>query len=117
MTAIPLCVACGVERHAIAIEPVTARYEIRSDECPKCKAVVRLVYVRTATTVKRKLAATRGIGALKPTDWSEKEISQLIEMAGQKTSVREIAKLLGRHVGSVRRKACALGLIVGRMVH
>ena len=117
MTASPLCVACGVERHAIAIEPVTARYEIRSDECPKCKTVVRFVNARRAATGKRKLAETRGIGASKPTDWSEKEISQLIEMAGQKIPVREIAKLLGRHVGSVRRKAWPLGLIVDWMVH
>jgi hypothetical protein len=117
MTDSPMCVACGVERHAIAIELVNARYEIRSDECPKCKTVVRLVNARRAATGKRKLAETRGIGASKPTDWSEKEISQLIEMAGQKITVREIAKLLGRHVGSVRRKAWALGLIVDRMVH
>ena len=48
-----MCVACGVERHAIAIEPVTARYEIRSDECPKCKTVVRLVYARLTTNGKR----------------------------------------------------------------
>ena len=45
MTNIPMCVACGVERHAIAIE-LNARYEIRSDECPKCKTVVRLVNSR-----------------------------------------------------------------------
>jgi hypothetical protein len=47
MTASPLCVACGVERYAIATEPVTARYEIRAEECPKCKTVVRLVYARS----------------------------------------------------------------------
>jgi hypothetical protein len=55
MTASPICVACGVERHAIAIEPVNARYEIRSDECPKCKTVVRLVNARLTTNGKRKL--------------------------------------------------------------
>jgi hypothetical protein len=75
MTAGPMCVAYGVERHAIAIEPVNARYEIRSDECPRCKTVVRLVNARRATTGKRKLAETRGFRALKPIDWSEKEIS------------------------------------------
>jgi hypothetical protein len=75
------------------------------------------VNARRATTGKRKLAGTRGIRALKPTDWSEKEISQLIEMVGQKITVGEIAKHLGRHVGSVRREAWALGLIVDRMVH
>jgi hypothetical protein len=89
MTASPMCVACGVERHAIAIEPVNARYEIRSDECPKCKTVVRLVNARRATTGKRKLAGTPGVRALKPTDWSEKEISQLIEMVGPRRSPSE----------------------------
>ena len=58
MTTIPMCVACGVERHAIAIE-LNARYEIRSDECPKCKTVVRLVNSRRATIGKRKPAVTR----------------------------------------------------------
>jgi hypothetical protein len=117
MTTIPMCVACGVERHAIAIEPVNAKYEIRSDECPKCKTVVRLVNARRASTGRRKVAEARGFRALKPTDWSEKEISQLIEIVGHKDTVREIAKLLGRHAGSVRRKACALGLIVDRMAY
>ena len=116
MTASPLCVACGVERRSIAIEPVNARYEIRSDECPKCKTVVRLVKARKTTTGKQKLAGKRGIKTLKK-DWSEEEINQLIEMVGQKITVGEIAKLLGRHVGSVRREAWALGLIVDRMVH
>ena len=58
MTTIPMCVPCGVERHAIAIE-LTARYEIRSDECPKCKTVVRLVSPRWPTTGKRKPAERR----------------------------------------------------------
>jgi DNA-binding NarL/FixJ family response regulator len=114
MIASPLCVACGVERHAIAIELVTARYEIRSHECPNCKTVVRLVNARRTTTGKRKPAGARGIRTLKPKDWSEEEISQLIEMVGQKIKVGEIAKVLGRHVSSARTKARALGLIMDR---
>lgn len=112
MTASLLFVACGVERHAIAIEPVTARYEIRSHECPKCKTVVRLVKARGTTTGKRKPAKTRGTRTLKPKDWSEEEISQFIEMIGQRIKLGEIARALGRHVGSARTKARALGLII-----
>jgi hypothetical protein len=44
--------------------------------------------------------------------WSEDEIKLLIELAHLKTSAPAIAKQLGRHTASVRRRAHQLGLLL-----
>jgi hypothetical protein len=48
----------------------------------------------------------------KPRVWTEDEIKLLIELARLKTSAPSIAKQLGRHLASVRRRAYQLGLIL-----
>jgi hypothetical protein len=48
----------------------------------------------------------------KPRVWTEDEIKLLIELAQLKTSAPSIAKQLGRHTASVRRRASQLGLIL-----
>ena len=56
----------------------------------------------------------------KPRVWTEDEIKLLIELAHMKTSAPSIAKQLGRHTASVRRRAYQLGLILparGRQSH
>ena len=48
----------------------------------------------------------------KPRVWTEDEIKLLIELAQLKTSAPSIAKQLGRHTASVRRRAYQLGLVL-----
>ena len=48
----------------------------------------------------------------KPRVWAEDEIKLLIELAQLKTSAPSIAKQLGRHTASVRRRAYQLGLML-----
>ncbi|GLR86844.1 hypothetical protein [Bradyrhizobium iriomotense] len=48
----------------------------------------------------------------KPRVWSEEEIKLLIELAHLKMSAPAIAKQLGRHIASVRRRAHQLGLLL-----
>jgi hypothetical protein len=44
-------------------------------------------------------------------DWSEAELSRLKAMARRKVDAQEIALTLGRHTGSVKKKARELGLV------
>ena len=44
--------------------------------------------------------------------WNEDEIKLLIELAHLKTSAPAIAKQLGRHTASVKRRAHQLGLLL-----
>jgi hypothetical protein len=44
--------------------------------------------------------------------WTEDEIKLLIELARLKTTAPLIAKQLGRHTASVKRRAYQLGLIL-----
>jgi hypothetical protein len=48
----------------------------------------------------------------KPRGWTEDEIQLLVELARLKISVPAIAKQLGRHTASVRRRAYQLGLVL-----
>jgi hypothetical protein len=50
----------------------------------------------------------------RPQQWTEAEVHQLRMLAKRKVSADSIAKLLGRHVGSVRTKARELSLILFR---
>ncbi len=43
MTTIPMCVACGVKRRSIYIEPANDLFDFWSYQCPKCEAVVKVV--------------------------------------------------------------------------
>jgi L-rhamnose mutarotase len=43
MTTIPMCVACGVKRRSIYIEPANDLFDFWSYRCPKCEAVVKVV--------------------------------------------------------------------------
>jgi hypothetical protein len=48
----------------------------------------------------------------KPRVWAEDEVKLLIKLAQLKTSAPLIAKQLGRHTASVRRRAYQLGLVL-----
>ena len=47
---------------------------------------------------------------LKPCKWTEEETKLLIELAHRKETVPTIARELGRHLASVKRRARELGL-------
>jgi hypothetical protein len=49
-----------------------------------------------------------------PQEWTKAEMHQLRMLAKRKVSADSIAKLLGRHVGSVRTKVLELRLILSR---
>jgi hypothetical protein len=48
----------------------------------------------------------------KPRGWTEDEIQLLVELARLRTSAPAIAKQLGRHTASVKRRAYQLGLVL-----
>jgi IS30 family transposase len=48
--------------------------------------------------------------------WTEPETRRLRTSARKKVSAEDIAKSLGRHVGSVKKKARELGLILFKKV-
>ena len=48
--------------------------------------------------------------------WTEAETRRLRACARKKVSAEDIAKSLGRHVGSVKKKAIELGLILFKKV-
>ena len=52
----------------------------------------------------------------RPHQWTEAEVHQLRMLAKRKVSADNIAKLLGRYVGSVKTKARELNLILSRML-
>ena len=52
----------------------------------------------------------------RPHQWTEAEVHQLRMLAKRKVSADNIAKLLGRYVGSVKTKARELNLILSRKV-
>jgi hypothetical protein len=50
----------------------------------------------------------------KPRDWTEEEIKVLIKLVHQKKSALMIAKELGRHLASVKRRALKMGFVLPR---
>jgi hypothetical protein len=50
----------------------------------------------------------------RPQEWTEAEVHRLRTLAKRKVSADNIAKLLGRYVGSVRTKALDLRLILSK---
>jgi len=48
----------------------------------------------------------------KPRKWADEETKLLIELAHRKESVPAIARKLGRHIASVKRRAYELGLLL-----
>jgi hypothetical protein len=50
----------------------------------------------------------------RPQEWTEAEVHRLRTLAKRKVSAYNIAKLLGRYVGSVRTKALDLRLILSK---
>jgi len=48
----------------------------------------------------------------KPRKWADEETKLLMELAHRKESVRAIARELGRHIASVKRRARELGLLL-----
>jgi hypothetical protein len=50
----------------------------------------------------------------KPREWTDQETLRLTALARQKIGAGEIAHELGRHVISVRKKACELGLLLSK---
>ena len=50
----------------------------------------------------------------KPRKWADDETKLLIELAHRKESVPAIARELGRHIASVKRRAHELGLLLPR---
>jgi hypothetical protein len=50
----------------------------------------------------------------KPRTWTEEETKLLLELAQRKERVPAMARELGRHIASVRRRARELGLLLPR---
>lgn len=50
--------------------------------------------------------------APKPKQWAEREVQQLSKLARAGAGVSKIAAELGRHAGSVRRMARAMGILL-----
>ena len=50
----------------------------------------------------------------KPRKWAEEETELLIELAQRKETVPAMARELGRHIASVKRRARELGLLLPR---
>jgi hypothetical protein len=46
----------------------------------------------------------------RPKEWTGKEIDRLVSLARRKATASDIAKELGRHVGSIKRMARQLSL-------
>ena len=51
---------------------------------------------------------------LRPKEWTESELRRLRVLAKRKVAAGLVAELLGRHVGSVRKKAREIGLILSK---
>ena len=48
----------------------------------------------------------------KPRKWAEEETELLIELAQRKETVPAMARELGRHIASVKRRARELGIVL-----
>ena len=51
---------------------------------------------------------------LRPKEWAESELHRLRALAKKKVTADIVAELLGRHVGSVKKKAREIGLILSK---
>jgi hypothetical protein len=51
---------------------------------------------------------------LRPKEWTESELHRLRALAKKKVTADIVAELLDRHVGSVKRKAREIGLILSK---
>jgi hypothetical protein len=58
------------------------------------------------------LGASTTVGPAKTREWTEEETKLLIELAQRKERVPAMARELGRHIASVRRRALELGLLL-----
>jgi hypothetical protein len=56
------------------------------------------------------------IKRLRPKEWTETELHRLRVVAKRKVTAGIVAELLGRHVGSVKKKAREIGLILSKHV-
>ena len=54
------------------------------------------------------------IKRLRPKEWTERELHRLRVLAKRNVTASIVAELLGRHVGSVRKKAREIGLILSK---
>ena len=54
------------------------------------------------------------IKRLQPKEWTESELRRLRVLAKRKVAAGLVAELLGRHVGSVKKKAREIGLILSK---
>jgi hypothetical protein len=51
---------------------------------------------------------------VRPKEWTESELHRLRALAKKKVTADIVAELLGRHVGSVKKKAREIGLILSK---
>jgi hypothetical protein len=56
------------------------------------------------------------IKPLRPKEWTESELYRLRALAKKKVTADIVAELLGRHVGSVKKKAREIGLILPKNI-
>jgi hypothetical protein len=72
----------------------------------------------SAVTLRQRVRAKskRKIKRLRPKEWTERELHRLRVLAKRKVSAGIVAELLGRHVGSVKKKAREIGLILSKDV-
>ena len=52
----------------------------------------------------------------RPKEWTESELKRLKVLAKRKMTAGIVAELLGRHVGSVKKKAREIGVILSKNV-
>jgi hypothetical protein len=52
------------------------------------------------------------LNSSKPTHWTAAEAARLMQLAKRRVSAARAARLLGRRIGSVRRQAKALGILL-----
>ena len=86
----------------------------REDERDREGKSVRLYRARiaVATDAAFILGANTTMGPAKTREWTEEETKLLIELAQRKERVPAMARELGRHIASVRRRALELGLLL-----
>ena len=68
--------------------------------------------IAVATDQHSILGASTTMEPAKPREWTEEETKLLIELAQRKERVPAMARELGRHIASVRRRARELGLLL-----
>ena len=74
--------------------------------------LLRRARIAVATDEVSIIRASTAMDPAKTREWTEEETKLLIELAQRKERVPAMARELGRHIASVRRRAFELGLLL-----